>query len=322
MRNLLLLICFFLLPNGVAVASPTAKITVRAVDESGRVIPSARVNISFTLPSEKGLFHSLSSSNVKGVTNNNGEFTASHEVMGRLGVSVDKEGYYQSGTSYEFTSESKISSCWEPWNPILEIILKKKRNPIAMYAHNSDWINIPVEGKPVGYDLEKGDWVSPYGKGVVSDFSFNFQIDLRAYRDYEGSLYLTFSNEQDGIQEYYPEKKNQSYYKWPFEAPQNGYLPELLKEKSDTLETGVVTNLKRKVDYIYRVRTKVDEKGNIVEAKYGKASGEFEFGRKGQIRLIYWYNPSGTRNLEFDPEQNLMKWSSRRDEQKHRITSP
>jgi hypothetical protein len=44
-------------------------------------------------------------------------------------------------------------------------------------------LRIPKFNKPIGYDLEKGDWVSPYGKGLINDFIFTMNVVDRSYRD-------------------------------------------------------------------------------------------------------------------------------------------
>jgi hypothetical protein len=52
--------------------------------------------------------------------------------------------------------------------------------------------------------------------------------------------------------------------------------------------------------YYFRVRTKVDDRGNIVSAHYGKIYGDF-------MQFAYYYNPTpNDRNIEFDPKQNLL----------------
>jgi hypothetical protein len=54
-------------------------------------------------------------------------------------------------------------------------------------------------------------------------------------------------------------------------------------------------------NYYIRVRTKVDDRGNIVSAHYGKIYGDF-------MQFKYYLNPTiNDRNVEFDPKQNLMK---------------
>ncbi len=53
-------------------------------------------------------------------------------------------------------------------------------------------------------------------------------------------------------------------------------------------------------NYYFRVRTVVDDRGNIVSAHYGKIYGDF-------MQFSYYFNPTpNSRNVEFDPKQNLM----------------
>lgn len=62
---------------------------------------------------------------------------------------------------------------------------------------------------------------------------------------------------------------------------------------------------------MFRVRTVLDDEGNIVSARYGKIYGPIEYGESdsgsgGKIRFTYYLNPTpNDRNVEFDPEQNL-----------------
>ncbi|HEY5893153.1 MAG TPA: hypothetical protein VIT91_07970 [Chthoniobacterales bacterium] len=63
------------------------------------------------------------------------------------------DGYYAAGGEYFFNKGAMkgdvstwAKSRWEPWNPTIEVVLKKKGQPIAMYAK---WIEIepPEKGK-------------------------------------------------------------------------------------------------------------------------------------------------------------------------------
>ncbi|MEI6424077.1 MAG: hypothetical protein WCP55_17815 [Lentisphaerota bacterium] len=194
---------------------------------------------------------------------------------------------------------------------ILTIALKKIKNPVPMYAKkiNSAWMpsKIPTQNQDVGYDLEVGDWVAPHGKGKTADFIFNIAAENRdPKRDRKCVYNIKFSNDKDGIQEYNPNKAIQSVYRWPYEAPEDGYSSALEKYDivtSDKREKNVKND--NEINYIYRVRTKTDEKGNIVETRYGKINGEIMAFTNGGIQFTYYFNPSGTRNLEFDTEKNL-----------------
>lgn len=303
LNKIIFLVFLILIPNQ-SFCSPAAKITAKILTETGQPIQGAKVTLSFS-HAKIGDGGGITNTGIRGISDGNGLFSGEAKTLPYTGVVVDKEGYYRSIQKYEFKSRSGIIfKKWEPWNPTIEVILKKKRNPVPMYDSWRETYKIPVLDKPIGFDLEKNDWVSPYGIGIISDFIFTFHVVDRAYRDYECSFTLTFSNEKDGIQEYY-DNQNQSLYKWPFEAPLDGYKPVLTKEKSIT-ETGPYrSNEIKDVNYFFRVRTKTDKSGKIVGAKYGKMPMEFGFSPVLNITFRYILNPDGTRNLEEDKEKNL-----------------
>lgn len=292
---------------GTAIARPTASITIKAIDEHGAAVENAKVTVGFVVPDSTGIGTNEVQKN--GITGNNGEFSASSESMNSLGFIVDKEEYYQSSSGFEFTSISTLGNRWEPWNPTVEVVLKKKSNPVPMYKKGTDWIEVPAQNISVGYDLETGDWVAPYGTGLISDFIFVFAGEIKAYREYDLKMVLNFSHDLDGVQEYLFSSNDQSSYKWPYDAPVDGYQKELTKE-IHKIPGKTETNINREAKYIFRVRTQTDASGKIISAKYGKISSEFELspdGSKFLIRFQYAFNPDGTRNLEEDPEKNLFK---------------
>jgi hypothetical protein len=284
---------------------PTAKITAKVVNEQGNPISGANVSISFMKAKEKEW--GMTTYDKDGKSDNEGLYTTSGEGTQSVSIFITKDGYYPSGDGVKLTSRSFLNR-WEPWNPTIEVVLKKKRNPVPMYDNHRTSYKVPKLDTPVGFDLEKEDWVTPYGNGLTADFLITFNAEIRAYTDYDCGFSLKFSNPHDGIQEYFFDAKDQSYFKWPFEAPTSGYLSEISKQKNMLLKTtGYKSDEKNNANYIFRVRTKVDKNGNIVDARYGKISGEFGFVPSGEITFRYFLNPDGTRNLEEDPDRNLFK---------------
>jgi len=308
MRCVIILVCFLTLcPVGFAIAGPTFKFTVKAVDTNGNPISDAETSATFT---------GSKSQVVEGKTDKNGLFSASGATTPICGVTVKKEGYYTSGYSFEQMilehldeSEKGLFNRWVPWNPTVEVILKEKRNPIPMYVGGTGGHKeIPIFDQPVGYDLEKNDWVAPYGDGNIKDFIFVFYVsdqNAKSWEEWSCSYNLTFSNDNDGILEYFPPKDSKSEYIWPYEAPETGYqhaitgFNSMEKNANDTYRNETTYNQER--NYIFRVRTKVGSKGNIVEAKYGKIRGDIIQGLK-TVAFGYSLNPTGTRNLEFSGE--------------------
>ena len=260
--------------------------------------------MSFAIPKKDDI--GLTSIIKKGITDSEGKFTESSECYPYMGFSVDKEGYYQSGDGYEYKTRSKLLDRWEPWNPTIEVVLKKKRNPVPMYIKGGKSTPIPIFNQPLGYDLAKGDWVSPHGEGIISDFIFNCKFERVDFDNAETSCNLSFSNSLDSIQEYTFDSKDQSLYRWPLEAPKVNYSKLLYKWMTVHFPNeGYKSNIDNKINYIFRVRSKLNENGNIIFANYGKIKGDFLVSRKGKIKFYYFFNPDGTRNLEENPKLNL-----------------
>ncbi|MEH0021729.1 MAG: Ig-like domain-containing protein [Desulfobacter sp.] len=286
---------------------PTAKITAKVVDTEGKPVEGVDTFARFLTGTDATI--------VEGKTDKEGFFTATGKTIGECNINARKEGYYGAGVGFRevLKDYSKITRQWQPWNPTGIIVLKDIRNPTQMYAKYTGYLDIPILGKPVGYDLEIGSWVTPYGKGNNKDFIFIFKKSDKDAKPGSGnwsiSYKLFFTNEKDGIQEYYPDKQNShSRYPWPYEAPKAGYQNSI--EGFSSIKDGYVKkSFDKKRNYIFRVRTELDDQGNIVEAKYGKIREDFQIGLSrtslGVIHYTYYYNPTGNRNLEYDIKKTL-----------------
>ena len=167
-------------------------------------------------------------------------------------------------------------------------MLKRVGKPIAMYAKSITSLRLPELNKAIGYDLMIGDWVGPYGKGVNTDLFFN---EKHTDQNSGYIISVSFPKAGDGIQEFIvPENEKGSGLRSPHEAPADGYRSELAQTE--------MTNPSR--NFCFRVRTKLDENGNVVSARYGKIYGDL-------AQFTYYLNPTlNDRNIEFDLKQNLI----------------
>ncbi|MCP3874438.1 MAG: hypothetical protein GY699_14945, partial [Desulfobacteraceae bacterium] len=246
---------------------PKAKIAAKVVTVNGEPVIGAYAFARFTTSGSKV---------VRGETDANGIFTATSETIDHCGITIEKEGYYVGGVRYNehnLTLKKHLwTKRWEPWGKVETVILKDIRNPIPMYAKNTYRLDIHKLDELVGYDLKIGDWVIPYGKGVIKDFLFVFKKNDKdaklSSENWHISYKLTFSNEKDGIQEYYPDKQNnRSEYIWPYEAPETDYLSSY-KGFTSIKDGYVKKNFDKKRNFIFRVRTKLDKNGKIIDARY------------------------------------------------------
>ena len=233
------------------------------------------------------------------VTGKNGVVVLSYpSKTGEFGYQVrDLEGYYRDrGNDYRFTEQE--AGRWQPWNPTIEIVFRKIEKPIAMYAKKVD-LAMPAFEVPVGFDLVIGEWVAPYGKGKTSDLVFTAHLQQRSKKDYDYELAVTFSNAEDGLQPFEAPPFYGSELKSPRLAPENGYLPEWKQWRKRAPGKAEASNVSESRNYLFRVRTVLDDKGKLVSALYGKIYGDF-------LRFTYYLNSTANdRNIEFDPKQSL-----------------
>jgi len=282
-----------------------ARFTFRIVDEVGNVVTGAIVQVSFAWHDSQW---------IKGTSDENGNFTAEGTSSGKILYDVNKDGYYKTASEYQFRGEGKIrieDRKWLPWNPTNTVILKRVNCPATMYARACDATRdliIPLKGTNVAFDLEKGDWVEPYGKGRCCDLVVNcddqFTDPWTGFR----KLALTFgANALDGVQRH--KLDDFSDLRSLYEAPAFGYEKAITWSFERTPEKMNVNEPSRDEYFVFRVRTFVDDNGKIVKANYGKIYGPVHYGDLGGhlvLRMMYYFNPEvNSRNLEFDPKKNL-----------------
>ena len=299
-----------------------AKITVNVSHElSSLSVEDVDVAISFNLPKTINPWDGTKDSVVKGKTAANGIFSASSSTLGNIHVAAVKEGYYRSSVDYSFkTSEEQLlrGEKWHPWNPILDIRLRRKVEPVPLKAKRFYDIEIPQSDVPVGYDLLVGDWVAPYGKGGEPDLAFSLTRNYKSSSDYAFALTIATTGKHDGFASI-PDGDviPQSELRFPRRAPEAGYVAtNILVSQSSSTPTPIggdwFARVPREKFFFLRVRTEVDDSGKTKKALYGKLIGPVECGlhdtKTGKLRLTYYVNPEpNDRNLEFDPGRNLFE---------------
>jgi hypothetical protein len=300
-RALMVALCFGLCCGGCV---PKAKVTVRIVDDNNQPIQDATVAVNGFKKKREG------------ETDKDGCFIATlHGVTGQLDLNVKKQGFYTIWW-YSYFFKTHTNNQWVPWNPTIELQLHKIGKPVPMVVKSVKGLSIPVKGQPVGYDLMVGDWVAPYGGGQTNDFIFFAESNIADKNDFDSHLLLTFSNPGDGLILHRLFWRDDYEMRLAAFAPADGYSNRwdfVLNAKFNpaTEHREVVSTATQDDNYYFRVRTKQDEKGNVVSALYGKIYDGVSFdpgfwheGLPG-ISFTYYLNPDGTRNTEFDTRSNL-----------------
>jgi len=281
------------------------KVTFRIIDSKGKPVENANVNVAFS--------HSDSHVNddvFDKPTDTNGLCMVSGISVDQMNFTITKPRHYKTEGQYWFypgAGRSIDNGRWQPWNPTNTVTLKERSNPVPMYANNVE-MPVPIRDVPVGFDLEIGDWVAPHGKGKESDLLLTYKAKVQDY--WNGSLELAISctNKLDGV--FRAQKDMGSDFHSVYKAPSGGYQSEIKFAFVTTTDKDLKVEKLGDTEYlIFRVRTVLDDKGNIVSARYGKIYGPIEFGvgKEHCVRFTYYFNPTANdRNLEFDLSRNLM----------------
>ena len=241
-------------------------------------------------------------------TNSKGRVTVSGQGIGRIGYTVFYDGYYTTSEVVDFDEMDVSKRRFLPWNREITVKMRRIGERVPMYAKRVI-TELPVLDKPVGYDLMAGDWVSPYGKGQVSDFVFFVTKRYANELDFDGELRLSFSNEFDGIYAYPKDLLFPSGLILPSFAPEKGYINHVDKYHRRLPGKYYEDNYDEKQHYYFRVRS-VAENGKLKKAMYGKIYRDINFGvndrKTAIISFNYYLNPDYSRNVEFDLNRNFL----------------
>ncbi len=261
-----------------------ATVVVRVVDELGRPVGGVRSTL-----------WSLSDYDAKpGLTDTNGLFSSRlRNIYAEVGGSFEKEGYYQSvGPIWAWKKKSDIPSGF------FTIVLKRIINPVPMDFRKVE-AYIPRLDEPIGFDLETGDWISPYGKGTISDINFTINKRFVSIDDFDVVGQIELCGELNGIQPFSTRNSDRSQITSkltpPQTAPENGYGRVAFATNYWHTDNKRFNSVNENRSWMFRTRTKKDEKGKVISANYGWIRGDFNIiptlDHSGQILFEYYYNP-------------------------------
>jgi hypothetical protein len=300
------------------------QLTFRVIDDEQRPMAGAKVQASWenakaSKPSER-------IQSVEGITGPDGRLTLEGKTFDSdISYGANKDGSYAVwGQRYHFKEAGFLR--WQPWNPLIEVVLKRKKNPVPMYAKGLA-TDVPAAGLEVGYDLIVGDWLAPYGRGRRADVVMRSEGEVRSDRNYQGQLMLAFPGSGNGFVPFETSEIETSPLRMPYEAPEKGYETtrtwrSIRRYNSQTMRNEEYVDDSSKIlSFFIRIRSEVDAEGRVVKAMYGKIHAPFIFDargidpwgktRKQYVSFTYYVNPDGTRNIEFDPKRNLLNPSGK-----------
>lgn len=292
---------------------PEAKLTVRVTDSSGELLADAEAGAFF--PHVYGAGSPVKGDSVKVRTNIDGVAVLNGKFAGTVGGGVEAKGFYR--TQFEEIDFPDMLNRGEALQAERTVILKEIKNPIPLYARQLRHVKIPDFNAPFGFDLEAGDWVAPHGKGKITDMIFQISGTHKSYREHDLTLEISFPNEGDGLVMFEGAYEVGSAFRSDHLAPESGYKPSLVVRRKALYEqksSQWLNDSKPGSNYYLRTRTKLDEKGNVIRANYGKIYGNFEFLDFIKTEACYFNPIVNDRNVEFDTKRNLAEPKTPREQ--------
>ncbi len=251
-------------------------------------------------------------------------------------------GYYKPyhGSGIIKYERRSLLGVWQPDNVVATLALQRVEHPIPLYVNR---VILDDRRESVGgfdgtnavlkFDFLAGDWLPPEGNGKHADIIIRTSYTLRD-KVKDGKYYVqVFYDFTSRIE--FPGAGNGQVEKSVAGlnrgirirvAPEMGYIPSTTlrfgRRRKKTEVKGVwpdeYTDSNDDRCYSFRIRSRFDEKGNLIEAYYGKIYGDFRFrgtdkGFHG-ASFLYYLNPASLdRNLEWDMKNNLCKKPLRMD---------
>ena len=244
---------------------------------------------------------------------------------------------YYSAAAWGYHYQDKdLFGNWQPDNLVATIKLQRVERPIPLFVKQVElsdpWKGLFKKDGPNGvlkFDLMKGDWLPPYGKGVCADLTiestktvtgtvrdFNFQTrkwDEVPFFDFAQRITIP-SNDcltvahvdiTSGIK-----IRNGSDLGQEAEVVRQMGLRKRIDKRGKWHYDRYKDHDERRC-YTFRIRSKYDENGKLTEAYYGKIYGDFDFQYNEnlgltKVRFLYYLNPvSLDKNLEWDRKNNF-----------------
>ena len=271
---------------------------IKVMDETGAAVSNAKIDVSFAIDAAKSYL-------LSGTTNSDGMYLAKHKTIGSIWILVKKDGYYttrfQPEINYCVNNIVLKTKEWTSKPLQITATLKKRRNPARLILKGGTFqeLQYPATNVVMGLDLKKFDWCPPYGKGEYDDLQikYDFWRSPTNWFQVYSHLDITMTNKLDGA--YLAHTDDFSKMNRCYNADTNAVYLKALEYVYDRKTGTVVRDIEMPRDkyMVFRTRTKVNDRGELVSANYGLIFEKSEYGIKLNMRTAF--NPiQNDTNLE------------------------
>ena len=282
-----------------------AKICYRVIDDEGCPISNAVAHVWFS-----SYARHQDDADWLVTTDANGMFTVEHRTNESLDCGFDKDGYYHSSDQILFRDRRDVpvkvkDGKWQPYGETRTVVLKKIKNPWAVKTFIGEEYRrkIPVFDEWLPFDMEKSDWLAPYGSGTHNDvllrlkkketdkwYTYSYSMEACFTNNPYAGVYIKPLDEFSDLKTDYIADINADY------QVNYAYSKECVEKKPVK-----IMGLGPNQYLVFRTRTRVDEKGNLVGAHYGKYCRGWDSNGKEMLIGDGCFNPvENDPNIEGD----------------------
>ena len=290
-------------------------VTAHVRDEAGNPAEGAIVKVWTDKDRYQGLARSPTYSYFEAVTDTNGMAVLTFPCHSQeFQCCAYGDNYYREDAGRIYVKAIMNYATWTvtlmEHKKDVHFVLRKKKHPIPMFASGIPLgFRLPAKRGVFGFDLKKRDWVSPYGKGEVADFSINYFEESMTNGLFSCTGAVIFA----GLDGAYVMKKNKSKVFWSIhEADTNAvyvqYFPFFYIPPAHGTQKPQRHDVICEDEYlVLRTRTKTDALGNVRFANYSKIYAPFLVGGGFKFRESCFNPTPNDPNIEFDVMKNLFK---------------
>ena len=288
------------------------EVRFRVVDDAGLIVSNAVISTNTQRDRLANLGHADSPQRkIMAITDTNGcariEFPC---YSGEFSSYVSAMGFYpehKKNLRFNYARDSVFFAHLLEHEKHLSFTMRKKLNPIPCFGYGAgEDFPFPLKNGRFGFDMEKGDWTVPHGKGEVADFILRREESNGVYR-----AVLEFEGPFNGA--YKQKQESSTSFKSTYRADTNHVYAQTMdiwtkkRMGKETVRSQFVSD----EEYlVIRSRSVVDADGNLKSCNYSKIYGGITAYRYFQFMTMVFNPKKNDANLEFDTQRNLRRRTS------------
>lgn len=268
-----------------------AKECLHIVDQDGMPVAGARVWGGMKCGDGYDDFVPISD-----VSDTNGVCVVRGVCTDMIRCDVTKRGYYPSEfvlLDYCYT-HSLSNGMWHPYGQGRKVVLKQVKDPARLCSFSEELqdMKIPVFGEWIGFDFERQDWTTPYGKGVFRDVLLRFTAEVKSLKEFRYEMDVSFTN-NPCAGAYVLKMDKASALMTEYFAQTNAQYEVSFRFVNERTPGGRrhANFLDNDSYLVFRTRTRIDDDGNLTGAHYGKILGRWISGAANMLLSDGCFNP-------------------------------